>query len=66
MYASAYLRIIINNWNKGGFPIDNRADILGTLYSTGLFKRNGKERLPNGNPKANEFGKIVGKALSLF
>ncbi len=59
MYASAYLRIIISNWEKGGFPIDNRADILGTLYSTGLFKRDGTERKPNRNPKANEFGKMV-------
>ncbi len=59
MYASAYLRIIISNWNKGGFPIDDRADILGTLYSTGLFKRDGNKRKPNRNPKANEFGKMV-------
>lgn len=66
MYASAYLRIIISRWEKMGFPIDKRADILGTLYSTGLFKRNGKERLPNGNPKANIFGKLVEKSLSLF
>ncbi len=66
MYASAYLRIIMSRWEKGGFPIDNRADILGTLYSTGLFKRDGTERKPNGNPKANEFGKKVGNASKLF
>ena len=65
MYASAYLRIIISNWNKVGFPIDDREDILGTLYSTGLFKRNGKERLPNENPKANEFGKKVSEFYSM-
>ncbi len=66
MYASAYLRIIISRWEKIGFPIYKRADILGTLYSTGLFKRNGKERFPNGNPKANEFGKMVKESLGLF
>jgi len=66
MYASAYLRIIISRWEKMGFPIGNRADILGTLYSTGLFKRNGNERFPNGNPKANKFGKMVKESLSLF
>ena len=37
--AAAYLRIIISLWEKSGFPIDDRADIVGTLYSTGLFKR---------------------------
>lgn len=61
MYASAYLRIIMSLWEKAGFPIDDRADILGTLYSTGLFKRDGKERKPNGSPKANKFGKEVGE-----
>ncbi|MBU1680059.1 MAG: hypothetical protein KKD86_14630, partial [Bacteroidetes bacterium] len=61
MYASAYLRIITSLWEKAGFPIDDRADILGTLYSTGLFKRDGKERKPNGSPKANKFGKEVGE-----
>ncbi len=63
MYASAYLRIIISHWQKMGFSIDERADILGTLYSTGLFKRNGSERKPNENPKANQFGKLVVKHL---
>ena len=66
MYASAYLRIIMSRWEKGGFPIDNRADILGTLYSTGLFKRDGTERKPNRNPKANEFGKKAKESLKLF
>ena len=66
MYASAYLRIIISNWGKGGFPIDKRADILGTLYSTGLFMKSGKERLPNENPKANEFGEKAKESLKLF
>ncbi|MBU0560654.1 MAG: hypothetical protein KJ799_18780 [Bacteroidetes bacterium] len=66
MYATAYLRIIINRWEKENYPIDNRADILGTLYSTGLFKRNGKERLPNRNPKANGFGKKVKESIKLL
>ncbi len=66
MYAAAYLRIIISQWEKTGYPIDNRADILGTLYSTGLFNRNGKERLPNKNPKANKFGEKVQRSFVMI
>ena len=61
LYAAAFVRIAISYWDKSGFPIDNKADILGTLYSTGLFKRDGNIRIPNKNPKANEFGKRVEK-----
>jgi len=66
MHAAAYLRIIISRWENMGFPIDKRADILGTLYSTGLFYRNGEERKPNKNPKANQFGKLVLSAIEKF
>ncbi len=66
MYAAAYLRIIINRWQSKGIDIENNAGILGTLYSTGLFKRNGKEREPNKDPKANEFGEKVERLLNLF
>jgi len=61
LYAAAFVRIAISYWEKVGFPIDNKADILGTLYSTGLFKRDGNIRIPNKNPKTNEFGKRVGE-----
>jgi len=60
-YAAAFVRIAISYWEKAGFPIDNKADILGTLYSTGLFKRDGTIRIPNKSPKPNEFGKKTGK-----
>ncbi len=66
LYASAYIKIIQTRWLKAGFPIDDRADIIGTLYSTGLFFRDGTERKPNENPKANRFGKLVLKAEELF
>ncbi len=65
LYAAAYLRIIISHWEKRKFPLDERADILGTLYSTGLFNRNGSERKPNRNPKSNEFGKKAGEVFIL-
>jgi hypothetical protein len=66
MYAAAYLRIIQSRWERAGYPIDERADILGTLYSTGLFNPDGTERLPRSNPAANMFGRKVKVALHLF
>jgi len=65
-YASAYLQIIQSYWKKAGFPIDNRPDILGTLYSTGIFYNDGRIRKPNKNPKSNEFGKLVLQYLNSF
>ena len=58
-YAAAYLRIMQSYWEKAGFPIDNLPGIIGTLYSMGLFYRDGKIRKPNKNPQPNEFGKLV-------
>lgn len=65
-YAAGYIKIIQNFWNKAGFPIADRPDILGTLYSTGLFLPSGEIRIPNKNPKANLFGKKVKDAYRLF
>jgi hypothetical protein len=48
-YAAAYLRIIESRWEKAGYPIDDRADIIGTLYSTGLF--NPDKCLKNFHPR---------------
>ena len=66
LYSTAYLRIIQSRWNKAGFSIANRADILGTLYSTGIFNPDGTERFPRSNPEANMFGRKVKAALHLF
>jgi hypothetical protein len=66
MYAAAYFRIIQSRWERAGHSINDRADILGTLYSTGIFNPDGTERLPRTNPEANMFGRKVKKALPLF
>jgi hypothetical protein len=66
LYAAAYLRIIQSRWQKAGHPIDNCSDILGTLYSTGLFHPDGTERCPKNHPKSNEFGKKVMESVKLF
>jgi len=58
-YAAAYLKLMEVRWHNAGFSIKERPDILGTLYSAGLFHNDGTERLPNSNPQPNEFGSIV-------
>ncbi len=65
-YAAAYIRIIQSRWEKEGFLLDDKPEIIGTLYSTGLFYRDGKERTPRMNPDANGFGKKVKNAVSFF
>ena len=65
-YAAAYLRLMSSRWEKEGYPIHKRPEILGTLYSTGLFQRDGSERSPRTNPRANEFGSKVREATVLF
>lgn len=66
LYAAAYIKIMENRWQKAGFPINKKPEIIGTLYSTGLFYLNGTERKPNRNPKANEFGEKVKNSIHLF
>ena len=65
-YAAAYLRIMQSRWSKENCSIDNKPEILGTLYATGLFHIDGTERKPRKNPEANSFGKKVTEACGLF
>lgn len=66
LYAAAYVNIIQSYWQRAGYPIADKPDILGTLYSTGLYNAKGEIRKPNANPKANSFGRFALKAYSLF
>ena len=65
-YAAAYLRIMQSRWSKSNCSIDDKPEILGTLYSTGLFHIDGTERKPRKNPEENAFGKKVTEASELF
>ena len=65
-YAAAYLRIMQSRWSKANCSIDDKPEILGTLYSTGLFHIDGIERKPRKNPETNSFGKEVAEACGLF
>ena len=65
-YAAAYLRLVQSWWKSAGHSIDQKPEILGTLYSTGLFYHNGLERRPNSFPKANNFGSKVLNVMSML
>lgn len=65
-YAAAYLRIIESYWSSKGYSLSEKPSILGTLYSIGLFKNDGKPRRPHKSPTPNRFGNEVFKALDLF
>ncbi len=57
LYASAYMRIIQSYWESRGFSIDDRVDIIATIFSYGIFSRSTGEPLkPNADPKPNWFG----------
>ncbi|MFA7216431.1 MAG: hypothetical protein WC095_00385 [Candidatus Paceibacterota bacterium] len=47
LYAGIYLKQIMSQWEKAGFPISNRPEILSTLYNIGFV--NSK---PNPDPKS--------------
>lgn len=66
LYAGLYLKQIMTQWEKAGYPINDRPDILSTLYNIGFTKSN-----PNPNPqvggasltiagKEYSFGRIAG------
>lgn len=44
MYAAVFLKQVKLQWEKGGFPIDNRPEILATLFNVGF---------PQSKPKKN-------------
>jgi hypothetical protein len=57
LYASAYMRIIQSFWESKGHSIDDRVDIIATIFSYGMFSRETGEPLkPNADPKPNWFG----------
>ena len=65
-YAAAYLRIMQSRWSKANCSLDDKPEILGTLYSTGLFHIDGTERKPRKNSEANSFGKKAAETCELF
>lgn len=59
-YIASYLAMFCKRWKDAGYGIENRPDIIGTLYSLGPFRvSDKKERKPHGNPRPNHFGIVV-------
>jgi len=60
LLAALHLRQIIKRWKRGGFDIENRPDIIATLYSYGLFNRDDTSEIaPHAKPRRNFFGKVA-------
>jgi len=60
LLAAIHLKQIIQRWHRSGYDIENRPDIVMTLYSYGLFRReNGSEIIPHANPRSNFLGKVA-------
>ncbi len=65
-YAAGYVRIIQSFWKSQGFHIEDKPEIVGTLFQTGLFYKDGSLRKPNINPQANNFGNHVSKSINFI
>lgn len=54
MYAAVFLKQVKKQWEKAGFPIDNRPEILATLFNVGF---------PQSEPKSNP--KVGGSTIKI-
>ncbi len=61
LYAGLALKELEAQWQKAGFPIDNRADILATLYNIGF-----EHSTPNANPHAGGAGVTINNVTYSF
>jgi hypothetical protein len=60
LLAAFHLRQIITRWEHAGFDLWDRPDIVATLYSYGLFRRDdNSEIVPHAKPRSNFFGKVA-------
>lgn len=55
MYAAVFLKQVKVQWEKAGFPIDNRPEILATLFNVGF---------PQSKPKANPL--VGGSTIKIY
>jgi hypothetical protein len=61
LYAGLYLKEIEAQWKSAGFPIDNRPEILSTLFNIGFGHSN-----PNGDPQVGGAAINVGQKTLSF
>jgi len=58
--AILYVKQMMTYWKKHNFPIDNRVDIIATLYSKGIYKQGTNTLIiPHRYPISNKMGKIA-------
>ncbi len=66
IYAAAYIKIIHNYWDKANHSLNDKPEIIGSLYQLGLFNKDGTPRKPHSNPIANPFGMEVLHSVPYF
>jgi hypothetical protein len=60
LLAAFHIKQMVQRWQKGGYDISYRPDIIATLYTYGLTNREtGKEIAPHANPKSNFLGRVA-------
>ncbi|NVO02401.1 MAG: hypothetical protein HXX09_06820 [Bacteroidetes bacterium] len=60
LYAAIFLKQVMHQWNKAGFDISNRVEILATLYNVGFISS-----VPKADPKVGgSHIKIKGKTYT--
>ncbi len=61
LYSALFLKQIEIQWEKAGFPISNRPEILATLYNIGFA-----HSMPNANPQAGGAEIEIGNSKTSF
>jgi hypothetical protein len=61
LYAGLFLKEIETQWEKAGFPISNRVDVLSTLYNIGF-----EHSTPNANPQVGGAGITINAVTYSF
>jgi len=60
LLAAFHIRQIMRRWERAGFDISSRPEIITTLYTYGLVNRDtGEEIIPHGKPKSNFLGDVA-------
>ena len=55
MYAAVFLKQVKVQWERAGYPIENRPEILATLFNVGF---------PQSKPKSNP--KVGGSTIKIY
>jgi len=62
LLTAIHLKQILLRWERAGYPLDNRPDIVATLYTYGLYDREtGQELAPHANPVSNTLGMLASR-----